>query len=105
MLNYTSKFKVGDLITLTGSLPIFPYKKKHNIDKSIKLKDVFNSSPHLDEDFSGWILSGEKLVLLDIICLEEIPVVYECLSGKEIVYLFRTEKIDPEICFVKCKSQ
>lgn len=104
MLNYTSKFIVGDLITLAESLPIFPYKKKHNIDKIIEFKDIFNSSPHLDEDFSGWILSGEKLVLLDIIYLEEIPAIYECLLGKEIVCLFKTKKIDPEVCFVKCKS-
>jgi hypothetical protein len=104
MLDCVPDLIVGDLIELRESLPFYPYKKNSFNIENIDFKCIFESSPHLDDDFSGWVLSGEKLLLLDIVYLEDIPMIYECLLKKEIVYLFKTEKMNPEICFIKCKS-
>ena len=105
MLSCMSHFIVNDLIELREALPFYPYKKNSFNVENIDFKHIFSSSPHLDDDFSGWVLNGEKLLLLDVTYLEDVPMIYECLLKKEIIYLFRTEKMNPEICFIKCKSQ
>jgi hypothetical protein len=100
--NMFSKTKKGDLISLRKEINAFPFKKLIPAAHSITADKILKSSPHLDEDFAGWISRDNVLVVSNIIFKKDIPLIYECLLEDEIIYLYSTNKFTVDVCFIKC---
>ena len=97
-----AEFFPGDMITLRDDISTFPFVTYLPDEDHQSLNDIYNFSCHLDESFGGFIKSNMMIMITRIFYEREVPLIYECLSMGEIIFLLYTDGLCPNVCFVKC---